>query len=134
MKQSFFIASLFICGVLLTAACSGKSDSESSTSNSEKTPAKTETASTGKKTDDTKKAAGTNRKGRLVYKQYCVICHGADGKLGVSDAKDLSVSTIDMEERINQITNGKGLMTPYKDILSEEQIQSVAEYLDELLQ
>ena len=79
-------------------------------------------------------AATSNRKGKLIYKQYCVICHGADGKLAVSDAKDLSVSTIDLEERINQITNGKGLMTPYKDILSEDQIESVALYIEELRQ
>jgi len=61
-----------------------------------------------------------------------VACHGADGKLGVSDATDLSTSTVSMEERIDQITNGKGMMTPYKDVLSETQIKDVAAYLDEL--
>jgi len=76
----------------------------------------------------------TNRKGKLIYKQYCVACHGADGKLSVSGAKDLSKSTVDMAERINQITNGKGMMTPYKDVLTKTQIQDVAEYLDELIE
>jgi len=76
----------------------------------------------------------TNRKGKIIYKQYCVACHGADGKLAISGATDLSTSTIDMAERINQITNGKGMMTPYKDVLSETQIQDVAEYLDELIE
>lgn len=76
----------------------------------------------------------SNRRGQLIYKQYCIICHGADGKLAVSGAKDLSISTISLEERINQVTNGKGLMTPYKDILSEEQIFAVATYLEELRQ
>ncbi len=80
------------------------------------------------------KASASNRKGKLVYKQYCVICHGGDGKLAISNATDLTTSTVELEERIDQITNGKGLMTPYKDILSEEQIRSVAEYLAELRQ
>jgi len=39
-----------------------------------------------------------------------------------------------MAERINQITNGKGMMTPYKDVLTKTQIQDVAEYLDELIE
>lgn len=118
--------------IIALASCGGNTENSASSSASDsKSPAK-ETASADNSTAS--KPAATNRKGKLIYKQYCVICHGADGKLAVSDAKDLSVSTIDMEERINQITNGKGLMTPYKDILSEEQIKSVAEYLDELKQ
>ena len=121
------------CVALLFAlsACGGKEESSAKASSQDKAPKK-EVASSSKSSSD--KPAASNRKGRLIYKQYCVICHGSDGKLGVSDAKDLSVSTISMEERIDQITNGKGLMTPYKDILSEEQIQSVAAYLDELKQ
>lgn len=118
------IIQLFIVSIaLIMIACGGKSDAPAP---KKANNAKKETAS----------ASGTksssNRKGRLIYKQYCVICHGADGKLAVSDAKDLSVSTISMEERIDQITNGRGLMTPYKDILSEEQIKLVAEYIEEL--
>lgn len=113
----FAIASL---GLLL--ACGG--DKKESASSS----------SANKNAGSTAEAAVTtgNKKGKLVYKQYCVICHGADGKLAVSGAKDLSVSVLTMEESIDQITNGKGLMTPYKDILSASQIKSVAEYLEEL--
>jgi len=88
-------------------------------------------ATTSSSTDKSSSDAG-NRKGKLVYKQYCVICHGADGTLAVSGATDLSTSTVTLEERIDQITNGKGLMTPYKDILSQEQIKAVAEFIEEL--
>lgn len=94
---------------------------------------KKESAPTATSSTTVEKAVETgNKKGKLIYKQYCVICHGADGKLAVSGAKDLSASVLSMEDRIDQITNGKGLMTPYKDILSAGQIKSVAEYLDEL--
>ncbi len=123
LKSTFFVVIIAV-GLI---ACGGKSDAPSSkSSSSAKATAK---ASMG----DDDKPAVSNRKGKLIYKQYCQLCHGADGKLGLSGAKDLSISEIDMEERINQITNGKGMMTPYKDILSKEQIQSVAEYLDELI-
>lgn len=124
LKSTFFVA-IIALGLI---ACGGKSDAPSSKSS---TPAKT-TASASASTGDAKPAA-SNRKGKLVYKQYCQLCHGADGKLGLSGAKDLSISEIDMEERINQITNGKGMMTPYKDILSKEQIEAVADYIGELI-
>ena len=124
--QSILVPILIL---VLAIGCGG--EKKESTSNS--TEESTESASS---TQPEEKATSTasNRKGRLVYKQYCVICHGADGKLGISNATDLSASTATLEERIEQITNGKGLMTPYKDILSEDQIQSVAEYLVELRQ
>ena len=86
-----------------------------------------------KKSDSTSSDT-VNKKGKLIFKQYCIVCHGADGKLAVSGAKDLSVSTLSKEERILQVTNGKGLMTPYKDILSAEQIANVVDYLEELRQ
>ena len=66
--------------------------------------------------------------GEKVYRTYCIVCHGIDGKLELNGAKDLSISTIPVEERIAQITDGKGLMTPFKGILSEEQIKQVADY------
>ena len=66
--------------------------------------------------------------GEKVYRTYCIVCHGIDGKLELNAAKDLSKSVIPIEERIAQVTDGKGLMTPFKGILSEEQIQQVSEY------
>ena len=125
MKKSYLSILSFLLLFLLTS-CGG--DKPSSAASSSKAPKKEATASSG---SDAAKPA-SNRKGKLIYKQYCQLCHGADGKLALSGAKDLSISTIDMAERINQITNGKGLMTPYKDILSEEQIEAVAEYVGEL--
>lgn len=115
------IAVLFITSLLLLFSCGG--DSPSTASNADATNA----APASKKP-----VAQGNTKGKLIFKQYCVVCHGMDGKLAVSGAKDLSVSVLPIEERINQITNGKGLMTPYKDILSTDQIQAVSEYLVEL--
>ena len=63
-----------------------------------------------------------------IFKQYCQTCHGGDGKLGLNGAKDLTVSALSIEQRLELITNGKGVMTPFRSILSPEQIRAVAEY------
>lgn len=63
-----------------------------------------------------------------VYTKYCVLCHGNDGRRGLNGAGDLTKSTLPLEERIKQITLGKGLMTPYGGILTPEEIAAVAAY------
>jgi cytochrome c6 len=66
--------------------------------------------------------------GAAVFKQHCELCHGADGKLGLNGSKDLTVSELDLNERIAQISKGKGLMIAYENILSLSEIKAVAEY------
>ena len=66
--------------------------------------------------------------GMAVFRQHCVICHGSDGNLGLNGAKHLPESVLPLEERINIITNGKNLMTPFRSLLSPEEIQAVAAY------
>ena len=66
--------------------------------------------------------------GMAVFRQRCVTCHGSDGNLGLNGAKQLSESVLPLEERINIITHGKKLMTPFGSLLSTEEIKAVAEY------
>jgi mono/diheme cytochrome c family protein len=66
--------------------------------------------------------------GKKIYKTYCVTCHGLYGDMGASGAKNLTESELSLDERVEMITNGKGLMTPFKDLLSKEKIKAVAEY------
>lgn len=66
--------------------------------------------------------------GPKIYKQYCAVCHGPDGKLGLNGAKDLTVSKYTEAERIVQVTEGKGAMTPFKNILTPEEIKAVVAY------
>lgn len=70
--------------------------------------------------------------GAEIYKMYCVACHGMDGTLAFSGAKNLQESVLSLEDRIDQITNGKGAMSPFKDIISEEEIRKVSIYIEEL--
>lgn len=70
--------------------------------------------------------------GKQIYKTYCVACHGANGKLKLNDAPDLTFSTMTLEERIENITKGGSMMPAFGEVISEEQINAVAVYLDEL--
>lgn len=89
-------------------------------------------ATTTSSTSATEPAA----KGAKIYKQYCVACHGLDGKMQINGAKDLTASTLSLEERIAIVTNGKtseaGVMTPFKGMISEEGIEQVATYIETL--
>ena len=77
--------------------------------------------------NQTKKDSGPPQ-GAAIYKKYCVLCHGADGKLGLNGSKDITASAFTLEERMVLIQNGKNTMTPFKDILTPEEIKAVAEY------
>jgi cytochrome c6 len=66
--------------------------------------------------------------GEAIYKKYCILCHGVDGKLGLNGSKDITISQLTEAERIVQITKGKNTMTPYEGILSPEEIKAVAAY------
>lgn len=69
--------------------------------------------------------------GKALYEQNCSICHGDDGKMGSAGAKDLSISTMSLEERMSIIKTGKGGMAPFgDDLLNEEQRKAVAEYIE----
>lgn len=70
----------------------------------------------------------SNLNGQVLYKAACISCHGADGKLGVLGARNLSESTMDLSARILLIEKGKAAMTPFEGILTEKQISAVAEY------
>ena len=67
--------------------------------------------------------------GRVVYIKTCKLCHGVDGQMGGSGAAILAVSLLSTDEAIDVITNGRKLMSAYKDKLSTEEIESVANYI-----
>lgn len=73
-----------------------------------------------------------NDKGQLLYKQNCARCHGDDGKLGMLGAKDLSASAMSHSDVLAIITSGKKSMPAYSKILSAEDIEMVASYVEQL--
>lgn len=89
-------------------------------------------AKTGPKVD-TSSITNPIEAGKLIYSNTCVNCHGSDGKLGMSGAKDLSVTRLSTEDEKTIIKNGKNAMPGYKD-LSEDQVNEVMQYIATLKQ
>jgi cytochrome c6 len=76
--------------------------------------------------------AAASDSGGVIFRKNCVTCHGADGRLGLSGAKDLTQSDLSLEDRMVLIAKGRGLMTPFEGMLTPEQIAAVAQYTMEL--
>lgn len=89
-------------------------------------------AKTGPKVD-TSSISDPITAGKLIYTNSCVTCHGSDGKLNLSGAKDLSLTQLSAEEQKTAIRNGKNAMPGYKD-LSNEQLDAVVQYVATLKQ
>ena len=73
--------------------------------------------------------ASNEKTGLSVYQERCVSCHGIDGTLGFSGAKNLKESIKKLDEIASQVRNGKGAMNPFKNILSPSEIDSVSHYV-----
>ena len=67
-----------------------------------------------------------------LYKIHCAICHGINGKMKINGAKDLTKSTIPLEEAVAQVYFGKGLMNPFKGKLKDAEIVAVCKYIEEM--
>ena len=70
--------------------------------------------------------------GQTIYEKKCMNCHGADGKLGLSGSKDLTISPLSRDEKIMVVKEGKNAMMSFKDQLDEMQINSVVDYVSQL--
>lgn len=71
--------------------------------------------------------------GKELYLQRCTACHGSDGKLGASGAKDLTVTKMDDTEIREIILDGKNAMPPFKhQIESEERLNEMVEFVKSL--
>jgi cytochrome c oxidase cbb3-type subunit 3 len=86
---------------------------------------------------------GDARRGREIFRQSCVACHGHTGEGNGVLAKVLEAKTPNMpakghnqisdEEMIKIITNGKGeIMPSWGGVLSSEEIKDVAAYVHSL--
>ncbi len=75
--------------------------------------------------------------GKAIYGQYCVACHGADGKgnngLGASYVDDPTRLAQSDEDLIKSIKEGKqgnvGVMPPWGGTLNDDQIKAVLGFI-----
>ena len=70
---------------------------------------------------------------KQLYTLHCASCHGMDGKLGASGAKDLSQSILSQAAMIQIITHGKNNMPAMKDLITDStKIKNLADFIKTL--
>ena len=70
------------------------------------------------------------QKAASLYSMHCAQCHGEDGKLGSSGAKDLSQSSLTDAQIDQMIKKGKNAMPPMQALLeTQENINLVAQHI-----
>ena len=70
--------------------------------------------------------------GKYVFQRNCTGCHGPQGKAEKSGSKNLQKSKLSKSEQMKVIKKGKKTMPAYGDVLSEQQIKAVTEYVHKL--
>jgi mono/diheme cytochrome c family protein len=81
-----------------------------------------------KNTNSTQKKTAVS--GQELFVNQCSSCHGTDGKLGASGAKDLTKSVLTTSEIIKRIKYGRNAMPPMKEALENEaNIRAVGNYV-----
>jgi cytochrome c6 len=68
--------------------------------------------------------------GKEIFTTECAACHTlADAGTSGTVGPNLDESRPSKELAVDRVTNGQGVMPPFKESLSPEQIQAVAEYV-----
>jgi mono/diheme cytochrome c family protein len=80
-----------------------------------------------KKPEKAANADGTIN-GQEFYKANCATCHGADGKLKMAGAFDLSITQLSNDSISSIIQNGRNTMSKING-LTPEQAKAIAEYV-----
>ena len=68
--------------------------------------------------------------GNEIYQEKCALCHGNEGKLGMSGAKDITVTNLSHSDIVSLIANGKNTMPAFNSTLNSEQIEAVTNYIE----
>lgn len=123
----FFTFSLFACITICFSCSQGNKSATAGNLN--------ETNSTADSI--TKMESNLDSAGQQIYLDNCVSCHGVDGKQKHQEAKDLSVSTLSMDECIKVISSAQTISSKlhsprFVNYLSENDIKEVAQYIQVL--
>ena len=72
--------------------------------------------------------------GSELYSENCKICHGDDGKAGISGASDLSMSTLGADSVEYFILKGKKSMPPFSFLFEQddEALKRVVDHVQSL--
>ena len=82
--------------------------------------------------EDSKQTADSKPKDprQKTYLKYCMSCHGASGTMGFSGSADLTTSAMSREDVITMIKKGKNAMIGLEGVMTEQEIQDVAAYVE----
>lgn len=88
------------------------------------------TSSNTLKNEDQGEAKISKAEVKHLFESNCSSCHGCDGTLGISGAKDLSLSQLKADEIKDRIQNGKNGMPSFEGLIQEgEQMDSIVSYV-----
>jgi mono/diheme cytochrome c family protein len=65
---------------------------------------------------------------QALFVKRCATCHGSEGNLQLSGAKNITVSQLSADEIKNQITHGKAGMPPFESMLTVQEIDALTAY------
>lgn len=63
-----------------------------------------------------------------LFVKRCATCHGSEGNLQMSGAKNITVSQLSSDEIKNQIIHGKGGMPPFESMLTVQEVEALTAY------
>jgi len=69
-----------------------------------------------------------------IYRQACAPCHGPDGTRQAGSAAQLASSNLPLQDRIQVIEHGRGLMPAFGGRLTDTEVQALAAYTTTLKQ
>jgi cytochrome c553 len=70
--------------------------------------------------------------GKALFVAQCAVCHGIDGTLELSGAKNLHESVVADDYIVNIINNGKNTMPKMKGLYSENEMAALKAYIKNL--
>lgn len=74
------------------------------------------------------KNADAQPNGKEMYINNCAVCHGLNGKAGITGASDLSLSNISSDSISNIIESGRNMMKPINGF-NDQQRKAISDYI-----
>jgi mono/diheme cytochrome c family protein len=122
-RKNTFVYAFILTGLVIGLSGCGASNDNKSNGNTG-----------GNAGQDVTTAAGDPAKGEVVYTNNCLPCHGTGGENG-HNGPNLRQSELakDPDKIYNRVMNGQGMMPAFKGTLSQEEIQDVVAYINQVV-
>ena len=70
--------------------------------------------------------------GKALFTAQCAVCHGADGTLELSGAKNLQESVVADNYIVDIINNGKNTMPKMRGLYTKDEMKALTAYIKSL--